>query len=221
MAGDYGSMVTRIVDELTLPVGDTSLVPQIKLEIQSAILLYERELFWFDEGQAAINTAAATATVTPPADLIEIDSIDLTYGGHPYPLKRKGWNWYVDVGARDTTVGKAPPGNYVFYQNLLYLYPVPDAIYALQLSYKKKLAVLSADADTNSWMTEGEELIRNRARQAVRVNYRNDSVAKAELLQMASSGKKYYGWQEEIAYKSLLRTNTGKISTGRIVSTRF
>ncbi len=212
----YANLVTRIADELL--TGATITTAQIKLEILSAIAHYEREHWWFDEAQTTLTTTAAQATANsfPPADWIESDSLDLTYAGHPYPLEKMHWDWYVSIAGRDTTVGRAPPGRYVVYQQLLYLYPVPDATYNILMSYQKKLATLSADADTNAWTNEGEELIRVRARQALRINYANDQTALSLAASMAGRG--FLSPQEEIAYTSIQRTSVGKTVTGRLAA---
>jgi len=54
---------------------------------------------------------------------------------------------------------------------------VPDAIYALLDEYVKAADPLSADADTNSWTTDGAAMIRARAKQALKLNYQNDDTA--------------------------------------------
>ena len=221
MTGTYGDMQTRIADELL--TGATITTAQICLEIQSAITYYQREHWWFEEAQTTLTTTAGqtTANSFPPADWNENESFDLTYAGHPYPLESKSWAWYVAIGGRDTTVGRGPPGRYVIYQQLMYLYPVPDATYSMLMSYTKKLTTLSAGTDTNAWMTEGEELIRFRARQALRINYASDDAAKLEAATMSAAQKSFLSAQEEQAYRSLTRTSVGKITTGRVTSTRF
>lgn len=216
MAGDYVSMQARLADELL--TGSTITTAQIKIEILSSIQHYERQRFWFNEGSATASTVAATNNVGVPSDLLEIDSIDVTYAGHPYPLDRATWDWYSNVSARDVTVGRGPPETFVYYQNLFYLYPVPDTAYTLLLSYLKQLATLSADADTNAWMVDGEALIRHRTRAAIKINYQQnpDSIAEAAGLPGG-----YLSKSEMAARSSLLRTSVGRISTGRVTATDF
>jgi len=219
MTGTYVDLQNRIADELL--TGATVTTAQIKLEILSAIQHYERERFWFNEAQTTLSTAASANSVAVPSDLLEIDTIDVTYGGHPYGLRRRDWAWYSRLGLRDTTVGKAVPGQFVYYQNTLYLYPVPDAIYALLMSYVKQLTTLSADADTNSWTTDGEAMIRARAKQALKLNYQNDDTAMQMVGAMEAAGKDFFSPLEEMAYVSLTRSSTARISSGRIAATRF
>lgn len=221
MAGDYVSMQTRILDELL--TGASITTAQVKLEILSAIRHYERQRFWFNEGTATGTTTAlqTTANGLPPADLLEIDKIDVLYNGHPFPLSRWSWERYVDIAGRDTTVGRTVPGQFIYYANAIYLYPVPDNTYTLTMSYLKQLTALSADSDTNNWTTDGEELIRCRARQAVKLNYTNDDGAMQEAAALATRGQGYLSGMEMVAYNSLLSTAVGRISTGRLTPTRF
>ena len=44
------------------------------------------------------------------------------------------------------------------------MYPIPDATYLMTFSYLYLLPTLVADADTNAWMNDGEELIRQGAK---------------------------------------------------------
>jgi len=60
------------------------------------------------------------------------------------------------------------------------LYPVPNGAFPLILSYVRSLTTLSADGDTNAWMTHGEELIRLRAKADLYINYlENPGMAQA------------------------------------------
>jgi hypothetical protein len=217
MAGTYLDMQSRIADE----IATTSFTTQIKLEILSAIQHYERERFWFNEGQDTTSTVAGQSGYAVPTDLLEFDVIELTYSGHPYPMHRQTWDWFTRIGGRDVNIGRAPPNNWVYHDNQIYLFPIPDAVYTLTLSYLKQLTTLSADADTNAWMVDGEALIRSRARQSVLINYRKDAGARAERDIQAQSHSRYMSLEEHQAFKSLIRTAVGRISTGRITPTRF
>ncbi len=50
------------------------------------------------------------------------------------------------------------------YQDRINLFPIPGSTYTLTIHYLKALTALSADSDTNAWLTEGEELIRLHAK---------------------------------------------------------
>jgi hypothetical protein len=217
VANDYAALQARVADELNR----ADLTSQIALEILTAIKHYERDRFWFNEGEATASTVAGQINIAVPTDLLEIDSLEVTYASHPYPVTRRDWGWYTRISGRDTNIGKAVPTSYVYHANSLYLHPVPDAIYTLTMSYLKQLTALSAGADSNEWTIGGEELIRVRARQAVRINYLSDVAAKQEATGFATAGEGFLSGQERIAYFSLLKTAYSRESTGRLVATRF
>jgi hypothetical protein len=155
---DYGTIIARIGNELAVP----ALVPRVPDAIQAAIRFYESERFWFLEGEATASTVASQQAYAVPTDFLEGDALTLTNSDIRYMLKRRPWSWMRRWNI-DTTV-TAQPWNWSYYADQFYLWPVPDAVYTLTLSYLKRLATLSAYADTNAWMTHGEELIRERAK---------------------------------------------------------
>lgn len=213
MTGTYGDLAARIQDELVR----TDLASQTLLEIQSAIRHYERQSFWFNEGQATSATVTATPNYAVPTDLLEIDNITITYSGHPYELHRRTWGWYRAIHGDDLNIGRSVPTDYTYFANQLWVYPVPDTVYVLSMGYIKQLPTLVNPTDTNEWMVGGEELIRSRAEQAVRTRYAGDPIAREERNMMVQSGKNFYSPEEEIAYISLVGTAISRLSSGSVM----
>ena len=154
----YGTMQTRIADELAR----SDLTSQIKLAIQSAIAHYSGKRFWFNEAQATASTSDGTEYYAVPNDFQSIDSLRITVNGTTYTLESQPWVWMDE--AQSNSAYKGQPIYYAIYAQQFRLYPIPDAVYTLKLSYQKALGSLSADGDTNAWMVEGERLIRMRAK---------------------------------------------------------
>lgn len=211
MANDYGSMAARIQDEIVR----TDLSSQTLLEIQSAIKHYERQSFWFNEGQATASTVTATPNYAVPADLLEIDNITITYTGHPYELHRRTWGWYRAIHGDDLNIGRSVPTDYTYFANQLWVYPVPDQAYVLTMGYIKQLPTLVNPTDSNEWMIGGEELIRSRAKQSVRIRYAGDPIARAERDAMA--GSLFFSMEEKVAYESLVGTAISRMSSGSVM----
>jgi hypothetical protein len=69
----------------------------------------------------------------------------------------------------------------------------------------KRLTELSGDSDTNTWTTEGEELIRARAKASLEIRYIKDDFARQEYLLFAGRGEPYLCGQEKVAHLALLR----------------
>jgi hypothetical protein len=171
MSGDYGSMQTRIADELGRNDLAASLlnatVTPIQNAIQSAITQYEHERFWFNEARATTSTVApvsgvGTSAYALPTDVVEIDTLSVTRNDTRTWLDEMPWTGIDALLGTTTSFGQ--PLYYAVYQQEFWLYPIPDAAYTLTLSYVKKLSTLSASTDTNAWMVEGEPLIRTRAK---------------------------------------------------------
>lgn len=218
MADDYSTLSLRIIDELDR-AGETSVTARVQLEILSAVRHYNMDRFWFEETQTAVTTVASTTYVAVPSDVVDLETVTVTYNGHPYDLTERSWEWYRAIGGDDTSIGKSVPDNYVTYGDRIYLYPVPDATYTLTLGYLKTLATLSGATDTNTFTALGEEMIRQRAKAAYKVNYLEDMAAKQELTGYAVQG--YYSAAEMVAHRKFLGYSNQRISTGRITPASF
>lgn len=208
-AATYGDMQTRIADELNR----SDLTSQIKREIQSAIARYERQRFWFNEGADTASTTASTQRLAVPDDGIEYDALEITYSTVPQELPRLAWPQFVRAGYLNTAV-EGLPSAWSYFRDEIFFWPVPDSAYDLTLYYVKQLSALSADGDSNDWMTEGEELIRARARQAVKINYIGEELAVQQAQAQAMAGQPYYSAAERIAHLALLRSTAQRKSVG-------
>jgi hypothetical protein len=217
MADTYSDCYLRIIDELDAS-GETSVTARVQLEILSAIRHYNMDQFWFEEAQATASTVASTATIAVPTDLVAIQSLDITYNSHPYPLDRRSWDWYEERAGSDTARTSVPT-DYVYYRDQLYLYPIPNGVYTLTMAYTKVLSALSGATDTNAFLSTGEEMIRARARASYRINYKSSEEARQEMLAFSPLG--YYAAAEKIAHTKFLGYSNAKVATGRIRPVEF
>lgn len=158
MSGDYGTMTARVCDELTR----YDLTAQAQNAIQSAIHFYENTPLWFNEEISTASTVNAQQYYALPSDFMRDRSLTCLVTVTAYPLKRRTHHtldkWFIN-----STNFTGYPGDYSIYQQQIRLYPIPNGVYTLTLSYIKSLSALANDTDTNAWMVEGEELIRSRA----------------------------------------------------------
>ena len=106
----------------------------------------------------------------PPLVLfsVSIAAMSISVSGSSEPLTE------IDMAAMDTlnstSGGIADPEHYTYYKQQIRLGPTPNAARTVTIAFVKKLATLSADADTNAWMTDGEELIRMTAKLDLFIN---------------------------------------------------
>jgi hypothetical protein len=212
----YATLRTRISSELDRT--DLNTAGYVASEVLSAIKHYERQRFWFNEGRATASTVAAQVNLAVPTDLLEIDDLRITLSSRPYQLDKQSWDDFLAMGGTDTGITNSRPSDYAYYANQLWFFPIPDSTYTLTMSYVKQLTALSADADTNAWTTDAEELIRARAKAALKINYLEDAAAKQEALMV---GAPYLSVQEKIAHLSLMDTANDRVATGRVRATRF
>ena len=165
---------TRIADEL---VRD-DLSSQIATSVQDAIRHWEGERLHFNEKRFTILTVAGTeyydllaptllsatgGAVETGETVLELDSITatLTGGETPYPLTQRTLEWFDH---HQSASYRGDPDSFMIFGDQLRLWPVPARETTLTLYALARLKTLSADADTNGWMTEGEPLIRHQAK---------------------------------------------------------
>ena len=200
-------MRTKIADYLDR----SDLTDQIKDAINRAIEYYEKERFWFNEKVGTFATVANTKNYGSaggvPTDIAEIDYVEVTQSGKEYELKPRTFDYIKQRQGYDPT---GLPTDYAFYQENFYLNPVPNGIYTITISYQQKYTALSADADTNDFTTDAEDLIEARSRWWLYKNVIKDR-EEADLAK-----------QDELDALNSLREKTRKlIATGYVKPTCF
>jgi hypothetical protein len=155
----FAQMRAVIADDLDR----SDLSTQINRAINRAIKYYEKEPFWFKETVGTFSTTATTkiyTTSTIPTDISEIDYMEVVVSGNDYKLTEKTYN---EIEEMDISHQGGIPEYYAYYDESIYLYPIPDDTYTVRISYTKTYTELSGDSDTNDWTTEAEDLIEARA----------------------------------------------------------
>lgn len=168
MADDYISMINRIGDE----VQDGAIVSNFKNAIQDAIKLYRGTRFYFNQKTAPFNTVAnqeyyAAADLADIPTLIEIDDAVITTNGVKVPMGKETFD-NIDYWQSGASISL--PRWLAYFGQQIRLYPIPDAVYPITMSYFYRLSTLSADGDTNAWMTDAEILIRQCAKRLLAVD---------------------------------------------------
>lgn len=149
-------MQDRIADELDR----SDLTTQIQYAIQSAIEFYKDERFFFNENITKIVTATASETYSI-SSVLDIDYVTVNVNGHPADMVARPFNYVASI--RDPSY-TGTPHQYAILGDSMYVYPVPNGVYTIEVAGCVQLATLSSTANTNAWMTSAEELIRRRAK---------------------------------------------------------
>jgi hypothetical protein len=180
----FDDLISRITDDLARA---DDLTIQIGTAINRAIRHYSSESFWFNEASATMSTVAGQQTYTTAHGLAsyirEIHNLRLNNGsGTLSPLYRRSLTWLLDNNISGTTT-QGEPTDFVWFDNTLYLYPTPGAVYVTTLYYTVGYADLTT-GQSNDFTTEAEDLIEARAswwiHSRVLKDYDAAKIAKAE-----------------------------------------
>jgi hypothetical protein len=168
---DYSTMRTRIADELAND-GDIT-TAQINYAIQDTIKQYERRPWWFNQKTATFPTIASqeyygSSDLADIPNIVQIIAATVTVSNLKAPLKALD---YVSIDDEQDGSVTGEPRVFASFKNEIRLFPIPNDAYTITLSYIYRLTALSADADTNAWMVEAEELIRSGAKRRIALNY--------------------------------------------------
>jgi hypothetical protein len=213
---DFGAMKTRIAAEL-MAGGRSDLEPQVEDAIRTAIRHYEARPFWFNKGSATSATTPGDHVVPLPATMLAAELIRIDYGSGFIGIDRKDFRTLQRK--RDFNQGSGKPFIWTEYDGEVLVWQTPDAAYDLEWYGVVTLDALSDDANTNAWMTTGEELIRQRARAIVQIDVLKDAEAKAEALQIAAMGgttRFCLSLMERTALTSLVRETRRKGAQGSV-----
>lgn len=169
---DYATMRTRIADEMVND-GDIT-TAQINYAIQDTIKQYERRPFYFNQSNSGSFSTVASQEYYSSSDLSAIPNIvhiiaaTITSSGVKSALRAVDYQAIDDE--QDGSV-EGLPGSYAYFSQKIRLFPIPNAVYTVGLSYIARLTALSADSDSNAWTTDAEELIRQGAKRRIAINY--------------------------------------------------
>ena len=197
----YLDMITRIADELVND-GDIS-TAQIKNAILTTIADYAGEAFWFNTKSLTINTGtfeyySSTVAPTDISGIIRIDSAYITYSGVRASIDAVD-NAEIDEIQTGSVIGV--PQFYARVFNDIRFYPIPNTSYPVTFSVVYTLPALSADADSNAWTNDAEEVIRQGAKKRIAA----DILASDEIAARAAR-------METAAYEGLRAENRNRRS---------
>lgn len=202
----YGTMQDRIADE----INRTDLASNIQLAIKSAIKFYSTHRFFFNEGKAVRDTADGDEFVGLPDDYLELDTLGITVNQRYYQLINKTHDWVDEINWGAGT-WKGFPYIYAIYEQNIRLYPIPNDVYELKMTYLREFDELSASADTNPWMKTGEELIRTRSKVDLLENVIRGPDAEREAVRIRAREQENL---KNLEYGSTKRRATNRIRPG-------
>ena len=213
----------------------------INREINSAIRHYESTRFLWNETREAtlFTTVSGTRNYSLPANFLRMDTIKLVYSSSYIVLKPRTWA-EMEEKDRLVTGSLGVPADYVIHGTIVRLYPVANGAYTAIGSYMLRFpptsltgcytAVIPMTGSRsftvtttashhnriNGWTTDGEELIRERAKAAIKIRYFTDEAALTEMGLLQSQREPYLSVFERQAYERLADETNDALATGTI-----
>lgn len=142
---------TRIITEMVRDELSDDLAAQMLVHIQKACRYYQNEKFWFNSIITSAVTVPSTATVSVPASMLRVDRV--TIPAYYTELLE------VTLGDLEYDTIESIPRGYAYYNDALKLYPIPDAVYTLELTGLAEVDAPAVDADTSIWTNDAGDLI--------------------------------------------------------------
>ena len=151
------STYKEMQDKIALDyLNQTTLIPETKRAITSAIRCYEGRRFWFNETQSTVALVASQTYLSVPSDFLFLDRLEVTSSGKSSRLDQTTFDAIRNMNLDGTT---GVPTSFAYRGDRFALGVAPDSAYAATVYYIHSLPTLSADSDTNAWTTEAFNLI--------------------------------------------------------------
>jgi len=186
-----------------------NLTSTIQSAIKRAIKHYEREFFYFSEADLSFFTVSGTQTYTLSATdgYSQVLQIMVNQNGSRYEAERMNYDEFQQLNVSNAN---GLPSVYAESMGILSFYPIPNATLTVSVHYSPKIATLAADADTNVFTLNAEDLIEARACWWI-ASRKTREITRAQV----------FKGDELDALKQLRLETVNKISSGRIMPTSF
>lgn len=201
----YGDMQARIADELAR----TDLSQEIANEIQTAIVYYENERFWFNEGQWSFQTVNIQELYGLPLEFLADFDVAAQWNTWWYRLTPLTQEYLDAIDA--LKIVSSLPRAFALFQEQIRIWPPPYPNVQITINGVIRLPALINPTDTNAWMSSAEELVRTRALANLYMRYLRDT-EQAEVL---------FQYIEQKLMPRMRSKNIGRRETGRLIPHRM
>jgi hypothetical protein len=177
----FGNMVSRIADELN----KTNLNTQIKRSIVTAMKRHRNRRFKFNYASSTFTTSDGQSVYPLPEGFMGDELVEVLDGNFRDTLTKRDYAWIADHD-NHTSYQSEPRVYAIIDGSNARLFPTPNATadttsgnWSILWHYHKDLnapgisgaiSACATDGVTNSWMTDGEELIRLEAKIDIYMN---------------------------------------------------
>lgn len=140
----------------------TDLGSETKRAIIRAVKHYEKNRFWFNMTATALAVGTASVTVAVPADFLALDYATVRDTSVDYIVTVRTFDRIAYQNTNLALGGAAASGvakEIAYYRDAFFFTPKPSSVTSITVYYTQSLATLSADSDTNGWLSAAEDLI--------------------------------------------------------------
>lgn len=226
MAGDLATMKTRVAAELAR---GSSLTSQIAAAITTAISVYQKERFRFSDtipstpptfntvADQWIYTSADNANIST---MMRVDYVAALIGNFLQPLTQRPPEDIRIFNQQGSMRGQ--PMWWAYEGNQLLIGPMPNQAYAMTFNVFRNVAAPASDDEaSNPWMTDGELLIRSRAKYEIALHVTRNLVMQEAMSPYPPPAGVRTGHASYFAWKSLKGEANRVTSLGRVRSMQF
>lgn len=160
----FTDMMAQIADELNR----TDLSNQASIAIVNAIAHYQGERWYWNEDRTKTFSISSSqeyytsVDLTTMEQLLEIDSLVInTSATDRYELTERTWDWFELHSTSSSATGR--PTDYVYYQQRLRLYPVPNGGAVIRVAGTFRQTSISASC-SNEWFHDAAQMIKHHAK---------------------------------------------------------
>jgi len=159
---------------------------QIQSGIQKAIRQYEKERYWFNETVTALTCTPNVEQLAVPADYLFYTRMEIIQASAYLPMIVRPFSEIRQINMNESL---GLPIRFCEYGKNFWLANVPDSAYTVMAYYVQKLPALSADTDTNDWLSAASDVIVACAAKYVNLLYIKDTSAANACAQMEQTFK--------------------------------
>lgn len=207
-----GDLKQRIISETLRDDLADDLAAQFTNIIARSIDQYAAERWWFNERRIVVPTAPGIGFVAwptgTPAEARWFDDVYLEQnaGNTRWSLTARSIAEFEQLSQPNVT---GQPTDYLVADDLVKLFPIPNAIYALVFDIIANVTpALVADGDANAWTNQGQDLITAQAKIRLYRDYLSAMVTDSRVVNAMA--------QEREAYSRLRAESTRRTATGRL-----
>ncbi|QIG68269.1 hypothetical protein EVB56_078 [Rhizobium phage RHph_Y1_10] len=183
----FSDIKDAIADDIDDTTGEYS--AQIATAVLAAIRYCDRKTYYFNETRdvtfSTVNGqewygAADNANIPTLVRIVDVWSEDAA--GQRTPLVRMIPSDMETLA--DNSASRGEPFAFAYFGQRIRIYPIPDAtVYTIRLQLGPyRLTPLSADSDTNAWLSEAYDLVKARAKYILAKDTLKDATIAAEAL---------------------------------------